>query len=136
MKLTRQEEIAILFTSELAKRPDTFISLSEISQKHAVSQLFLKKIARMLKKQGLIKSREGLNGGYELGRPADAMSAWDVMEAVSGKSVIEMPNGTMKCPLSPSCTPQTIRHLISEAFKRYLSDVTIDQFISKKERIV
>lgn len=132
MKLSRQEEIALLLTSELARRSGSYVSLSEVAALHGISPLFLKKIARTLKMQGLIVSKEGQKGGYTLGKPAEAMSAWDVMEAVVGNSIdTEIRKGMMKCPLRPSCVPQTIRHLISESLKRYLSDVTIDQFVKK-----
>jgi len=132
MKLSRQEEIALLLVSELAYSKDTFVSLSDVADRHGVSPLFLKKIARMLKSQGLVRSREGLNGGYMLGKPAEDISAWNVMEAVGGKTVgIEESKSMFTCPLRASCVPQTIRHLISESLKQYLSDVTIDQFIKK-----
>jgi len=133
MKLSRQEEIALLLVSELAYSKDTFVSLSDVADKHGVSSLFLKKIARMLKNQGLVRSKEGLNGGYMLGKPAEEMSAWNVMEAVGGKTLgTEESKSIFICPLRASCVPQTIRHLISESLKRYLSDVTIDQFIKTK----
>jgi Rrf2 family protein len=134
MKLSRQEEIALLLTSELASHKDAFVSLSDIAEKHGISPLFLKKIAGMLKKQGLIASKEGQNGGYVLGESPEHISAWDVLEAVAGKSPdVGKPATSFKCPLRPSCVPQTIRHLISEAFMRYLSDVTIDQFVKAKK---
>jgi len=134
MKLTRQEEIALLFASELAGHEDAFISLSDVADAHGISPLFLKKIARMLKKQGLVLSREGQHGGYMLGKPKEKMSAWDIMQAVAGKaSDADEVKGSFKCPLQSSCVPQTIRHLIFESLKRYLSDVTIDQFVKGKK---
>jgi Rrf2 family iron-responsive transcriptional regulator len=132
MKLTRQEEIALLFTSELARNGEIFTSLSDVAALHGVSPLFLKKIARTLKKQGLVISKEGQNGGYVLGKPAETISAWEVMEAVAGKSSGKSQETVIfTCPLRTSCMPQTIRHLISESLKQYLSDVTIDQFVKK-----
>jgi len=134
MKLSRQEEIALLLTSELASRSDSYVSLSDIAQKHGISILFLKKIARMLKKQELLLSKEGLNGGYTLGKSAHSISAWQVMEAVSGRiNDRDLTNAQYTCPLRPVCMPQTIRHLISEACKTYLSDITIDQLIKKQQ---
>jgi Rrf2 family protein len=130
MKFTRQEEIALLFASELAKHRDTFVPLSDIAQKHGISLLFLKNIARMLKKEGMVMSKEGLNGGYMLYKDPSEISAFQVMQAVHGTSKdAGIVKSNFSCPLHPSCMPQKIRHLISDAFMRYLSDVTIDQFI-------
>jgi len=133
MKLTRQEEIALILASELASHRNAYISLSDVAGMHGISALFLKKIARMLIKQGLIKSKEGQRGGYALGKLPEEISAWDIMQAVAGKSsgkgeIV----GSFTCPLQRSCMPQTIRHLISESLKQYLSDITVDQFIKKE----
>ena len=136
MKLSRQEEIALLFTSELARHKDAYVSLSDVADMHGISPLFLKKIARMLKKQGLVSSREGQHGGYVLAKSKEEISAWDIMQAVAGKSSdTGEAKGNFKCPLQSSCVPQTIRHLIFESLKRYLSDVTIDQFIKAKKAL-
>lgn len=134
MKLNRLEEVALVFVSELAYQPDTYIPLSDIGTKHGISRLFLKKIARMLKMRGLVTSREGQNGGYVLNKSPQDMSALDVMRAVSPNPTRDS-NSALRymCPLQPGgCLPQSIRHLISEAFNRYLSDVTIDQFVKNK----
>jgi len=137
MKLTRQEEVALLFASELACHKDTYISLSEVADRHGISPLFLKKIAVFLKKHGIVKSREGQNGGYILSRDPDHISTWDVRSAVSGITFDpkQLPAG-LRCPLQPSCLPQQIRLLITEAFRRYTSDVTIDQFVQCNKRII
>jgi Rrf2 family protein len=136
MKFTRQEEIALLFVSELAKHRESFISLSDVAQKHGVSPLFLKNIARMLRKEGIVTSKEGLNGGYILKKDPSEISALQVIEAVGGVSKdVGILKSNFTCPLHRSCMPQKIRHLISDAFARYLSDVTIDQFIKGGETI-
>lgn len=136
MKLTRQEEIALLFASELARHRDTYISLSDVADMHGISPLFLKKIARMLMRQGLIASKEGFRGGYVLAKSNEEISTWDIMEAVAGKSFDHREvKGVFTCPLQPSCLPQTIRHLIFESMKQYLSDVTVDQFIKEKKLV-
>jgi DNA-binding IscR family transcriptional regulator len=71
-----------------------------------------------------------------LARPAEMINAWDIMEAVVGKSSEgARVHGNFSCPLHPTCLPQSIRQLVSESFKQYLQDITLDQF-SKKKGIV
>ena len=132
MKLSRQEEIALLFTSELANHRDVFVSLSDVADKHALSLLFLKKIAGMLKKNGLIISKEGQGGGYKLLKLPEEISAWDVITAVGGNNpTAQEINVGFQCPLRPSCMPQKVRLLLVKAFQQYAADVTIDQFIKR-----
>jgi Rrf2 family protein len=130
MKLTRQEEVAILLVSAVAGRVGARVSLSDISREHGVSIVFLKKIARMLRQSGIIDSKEGLHGGYTLVKEPASISVLDILHAVAGDDaelVSSSKNSSRICPLRPNCMPQKIRHFISDAFSTYCSNITIDQ---------
>lgn len=45
---------------------------------------FLAAILNDLRRSGLVSSQRGLDGGYRLGRPADKITAADVMRALDG----------------------------------------------------
>jgi Rrf2 family protein len=45
---------------------------------------FLAAIMNDLRRAGLVSSQRGLEGGYRLGRPADSITAADVMRALDG----------------------------------------------------
>ena len=129
MKLSRQEEIAILLISSIASASHR-ISLTDISQEHGVSILFLKKIARSLHKARIIDSKEGVGGGYILAKEPSSISVLDILQAVGpGDKELISSEILRICPLSPNCMPQKIRHFISNAFSRYCSNITVDQFI-------
>lgn len=137
MTLTRQEETALIIVSALAQTPGVYVRLSDIKKRYGVSLPFLKKIARMLRHHGIIISREGLHGGYQLKIPGADMSVLQVLKAVGGKTLddgsFQAPSRV--CPLAPDCIPQKIRSLITANLIAYLSDVTMDQFLMKERKI-
>jgi len=135
MKLTRQEEVAILLVSTIGDRANQRVPLSDISHEHGVSLLFLKKIARSLRQAGIIDSKEGVHGGYTLAKDPSSISVLDILQAVGGEDVelvSSSKNSSRICPLQPNCMPQKIRHFISNAFSTYCSNISVDQFIKKE----
>lgn len=125
MKLLRQEDIAILLVSELA-RHDTLIPLSEIALEHGVSQLYLKKLARRLRMSGLVTSKEGVGGGYTLGKSAEKISVLDIINALN--ETPKIPNEVsqrLSCPLVTNCLPEVIRQRVFRLLEAGLGKLTI-----------
>ena len=59
---------------------------SHLAEFHDVSPSYLAKHLQGLARAGIIRSVQGKGGGYVLGRPAEAISVLDVVEAVNGAS--------------------------------------------------
>lgn len=90
MKFTKQEDYAVILMAELAKAgADKYQSLGKISKDYEVSRLFLKNIAIKLKAAGLIKSREGVAGGYLLSRPANKINLLEIISALGQIDVLD-----------------------------------------------
>ncbi len=64
------------------------VGIKELSALHGVSETYLSKIFTRLRKNGVVRSVSGVNGGYELSRSADQISFWDIIEAVEGSSYL------------------------------------------------
>ena len=133
MKIHRSEDISILLLTELAGvYPSGRLSLADVAQKHGVSVLFLKKLARQLKHTGFIESKEGSGGGYRLKIAPDRIFIWDIIKALE-KDPDErhqtQPDLAV-CPIKTDCLPQIIKNKISGVLKSGLSRVSLSQFIS------
>ncbi|MDA8044042.1 MAG: Rrf2 family transcriptional regulator [Actinomycetota bacterium] len=63
---------------------DTPITGDNLARAQALPSKFLAAIMNDLRRAGLVQSQRGLEGGYRLGRPADAITAADVMRALDG----------------------------------------------------
>ncbi len=88
MKVIREEDFALIFMSILSENYQKgFIALSYVASKTKLSPLFLKHIVSKLLKSGLIKSKEGIHGGYKLVKPPESISIAEVLKAISGEII-------------------------------------------------
>ncbi len=132
MRFHRQEDIAILVMSELAQAGGAIVPLSVISRHHGVSAVFLKKIVRDLRLAGLVRSKEGVSGGYALAKPAQRITVWEILCAVDAKAQKEYGNrGTLPavCPLYTNCLPQQVKRKVSDVLEKSLRSVTLAQLV-------
>ncbi len=131
LRLLKQENVAILLVSELASSPDHLISLAHIAKRHGVSLLFLKKLALQLREAGLIKSKEGVGGGYRLSRDAKSISILDCLKALQKHKTPEI-SGNRKCPLHPDCLPHVIRSTLGKRIFESLAAISLYDLIYEK----
>ncbi len=67
MKLNTKSRYAVMARADMARFPDNKpISLRDISLRQSISLLYLEQIFLKLKKNNLVKSIRGINGGYIL----------------------------------------------------------------------
>jgi Rrf2 family protein len=128
MRLLKHQDAALIIVIQLAAAGTSgLISLSDISRKHGVSVYYLKKIARLLRSAGLIQSREGRSGGYELSKAPSIITVWDVIVAVDQAEKLKEYNQSQAgdCPLHHRCLPQIIRRRVVQELKKSLTKINI-----------
>ena len=115
---------AVIYLS--AQEPEKRCSIAEIAQQQGVPQKFLEKIIKDLIRCGLIKSKRGSLGGYTLARPADAISFYDVIEAIEGPiSVNACLDEALGCDQLPRCTMLGVWNEVQRGIIEVLSRTTI-----------
>lgn len=62
------------------------VGIKEIARLHGLTDSYLSKVFAKLRKAGIVRSIAGAGGGYELGRKAEEISFWDIIEAIEGSS--------------------------------------------------
>lgn len=62
------------------------IGIKQIAELNGISETYLSKVFAKLRKAGIVRSIAGVKGGYELARRAEAVSFWDIIEAIEGPS--------------------------------------------------
>lgn len=66
LSLRRETDYSIHLLKKLAREKNSHISLQKVAKDTGISFLFLQKIARKLRLSGLIRAKQGVEGGYEL----------------------------------------------------------------------
>ena len=83
MKLTTKGRYAVMAMADLASYTNSKpISLTEISQRQNISLAYLEQIFIKLKRNNLVKSSRGANGGYFLDKSASEIKLSNIIFAV------------------------------------------------------
>lgn len=61
------------------------VGIKELSGALGVSESYLSKIMSKLRQDGIVRAVPGVNGGYELARPAEQISFLDVIQVIEGR---------------------------------------------------
>ena len=100
-----------------ASRP---IRVQEIGDRHSIPARYLEQIFQKLRRAGLVASKRGPGGGYQLSRPAREITLADVIVAVQG-TLITRPDPGADSPESP----EFVWDLIHQGMRRALESQTI-----------
>lgn len=97
-------DYGLLIMTELAKNPHELTPISVIAKQMDVSSSYLSQIAANLVQAGLIKSREGSQGGYSLTKVPSRISVLEIIEALDGyiESSCTLDKGD-GCPHAAGC---------------------------------
>ena len=83
MKLTTKGRYAVMALADLAKFDNLGpVSLRDISIRQGISLLYLEQIFSKLKKNNIVKSTRGVNGGYILTTNPDQIKLSNIFSAV------------------------------------------------------
>ena len=86
MKLTTKGRYAVMALADFAKfDPISPVSLRDISLRQGISILYLEQIFLKLKKQNIVTSVRGINGGYKLAQDASRIRLSEIFIAVDEK---------------------------------------------------
>ena len=89
MQLTRAADYGVRIMIHLASLPlGTRQNLSALAQAGDVADNFLSNVLQQLGRAGLIDSQRGINGGFALAKPAEAITMLDIVEAIEGRLLL------------------------------------------------
>ncbi|WP_345951453.1 Rrf2 family transcriptional regulator [Mucilaginibacter sp. PAMB04274] len=125
-------QIAVHILTLLHSAGDAMLSSEYIAGSVNVNPVLIRKELSTLRNAGLVASKEGKNGGYSLGKPANAISMADVYEAVQQAQVLgkarNIPNP--KCPVGRQISAH-LNHLdnsLSELLVKQLNKTSLEEF--------
>lgn len=108
---------------------DKLINVNKIAGATASSKNHLAKVMQRLVKSNLVISTRGPAGGFALKRAASDITLYEIYEAVEGP--IELQDCPLDRPICPfdKCIMGGIIHKLTNDFKKYLMESTVDRFI-------
>jgi Rrf2 family protein len=86
MKFSSQEEYGLRCLLRIARQGGgAGLTIPEISKAEGISNFYVAKLMRILRRAGLVKSARGKIGGYTLARPPDQIAAGEALAALGGR---------------------------------------------------
>jgi len=85
VRISAKTDYAIRAAAQLATHPpDTWVKTESVSVTQNIPLPFLLNILAELRTAAIVRSRRGVEGGYQLAKPADKITVADVIRAVDG----------------------------------------------------
>ena len=85
MWVTQKCQYALRALFELAKRQgDGVVRAADIAANQAIPKRFLEVILHQLRQGGFVDSQRGKEGGFYLGRPAEAITVGEIIRFIDG----------------------------------------------------
>ena len=132
MRITQEGDYAIRIVSLLAQKG--LVGAPEMSENVNGPQGFAMKILRKLTSEKIVRSKRGVNGGYELLRSPEDLTVADVIEAVDGEIAIsKCLSPTHDCLNNPDksrCRYHNVFASVNGIIKERLSRLTIDMMVN------
>lgn len=105
------------------------LSLNKISKDKHLPLKFLEQIAKKLKNQGILGSREGTKGGYFLEKSPKKISLMEIVEAIEGKKgLVSCVHG--ECALKKTCLQKNIWFRLQSVLEKELEKIKLKDLMS------
>jgi Rrf2 family protein len=113
------------------------VSARVIAERFDIPLELLAKILQQLAHQGLVAAHKGIHGGYQLARPALAISVADVAEAIDGPMTLTACSHVdVRCEQFATCTVRDPLWQIRERILSVLQTVTVADMDDQARRLV
>ncbi len=100
------------------------IPIKEVARRQSISDKYLEQIISQFSKAGLVKSIRGAQGGYILTRPANEITAGEVLRAAEG-SIAPVECCEIGCEHSDGCITYGLYKRIKDAVDGVVDSTTI-----------
>ncbi|HET7100417.1 MAG TPA: Rrf2 family transcriptional regulator [Terriglobia bacterium] len=139
MKLTSQEEYGLRCLLRLAREGES-LTIPKISQKEGISNFYVAKLMRILRRGGLVKSVRGQAGGYELARPADKIIVGEALAILGGRLYDpafcgEHSGSEISCANTVDCSVRSLWRAVQQVIDQVLSKTTLKDLLSNEQEM-
>lgn len=133
MKFNMTTDYALRVVLHLSLFPfGTKITGAELAQAQMIPESFLLKIMRHLTGSHIIQSHRGPAGGFSLGRPAEQITLFDVVEAIEGDLFFANIDDCVVKQTDNVCAVRHVFYDIQKSFSKELSAVNF-AVLAKRE---
>lgn len=128
IRISRMTDYATVILAALAREPSVCLSAPALAERTHIGMPTVSKVLKILHRGGLVRSTRGQHGGYSLARPAEAISAAAILDALEGPvAVTDCSAGSGQCEIETTCGVGRAWQRVNLAIRRSLYDVSLAQ---------
>ncbi len=139
MKLSTKGRYGLQAMVDLAVySKEKHISLKSIAERLCMSENYLEQLMALLKKNGLVSSVRGAQGGYFLAKDANDITIGDILRALEGSlapTECTCENNTYHCTLDGKCVTKSVWEKIRDSINKVVDDISLRQLMDDYEKI-
>lgn len=126
LKISRLADYAVRILYLLADHTDGWLSATEVANSTHLKLPTTTKVMKLLHEAGILKSERGVNGGYQLAKPAEEIGMVQVISAIDGKpAMTQCSNGDAICEHDKTCELRQHWRLINAAILNVLGQLSV-----------
>jgi Rrf2 family protein len=133
LRLSKKTDYALIALTYVASLDTRAASAREIAERYDVPVELLAKVLQRLVQRGLLRSQQGIHGGYLLSRPSDTVTVAEVVEAIDGPLILTVCGTTTEqCEQFDKCNVRHPLHRIRDRIIGALAGCTIAELASDR----
>ncbi|MCJ7545847.1 MAG: Rrf2 family transcriptional regulator [Deltaproteobacteria bacterium] len=134
MKIPTMLRYGVRMVVTLAQKGEV-MSTAGLAKEMGVSPLYLRQLAPVLERAGIIQSFRGARGGYILKARPGEITIFEIIRAFDEDfSLLDCVKSSDSCPRSPDCKTRYLWKDLSDVVKKTLQDMTLKQLMERKNK--
>ena len=119
-----------------SEESDGAVCIQSIAERQNISESYLEQLVRKLRTAGLVNSVRGAGGGYQLARPASAISVGDVLRACEGnlEAVSCGAPGIAQCEQADLCVTRLVWERVNHAIEEAVDGITLEDLVTESRK--
>ncbi len=137
MKLSTRGRYGIHAMYDLAVNVDCGPqSIKAIAERGGIPEAYLEQLIAVLKREKLVTSTRGAQGGYALARPPEQITVGDVLRALEGGlSLVDCLDEEDACGKSCACPSRVVWMKIRDGLNQIVDGITLRDMIDDYRRL-
>jgi FeS assembly SUF system regulator len=128
LRISKLTDYGTVILACLAAVPAQKLTATEVAERTRLALPTVSKLLKSFHRAGLLTSTRGVRGGYQLARPASAISAAAIIDAIEGPVAITECSGQHStCAHEVSCSTGSAWQRINGAIRRSLDEISLAQ---------
>ena len=123
MKLSTRVRFGVRIMLQIAMEGrDKPVFARVVAERQEISEAYVDQILMPLRAGGLLLSRRGRTGGYQLAHDANDITILDIVELLEGRlTMVDCTDGESNCPRLPTCAASRVWTRLSAVIRENLT---------------